>query len=231
MKNRMCALTLLLFLIPVATHAGEFQGRSVTVIGVSEVKVVPNEVVIRLGVITTDNNVERVKQDNDRKAAEIINIAAKNGVSEKDIKTEYMHVSPNYVYDKNRQKLIGYTARNNISFRYKDLDNIQVLMGAMLRAGGNVVDGIYFQHSEIEKYRDQALVEALKSAKGKAEIVVKETGMILGKVRNIKEEPPTVREVRTMMASAAGGESGAGSGIAPGQIEVRATVTVTYDME
>jgi len=231
MKKGLSILILIFLMAPIRSHAGEPDGRLLAVRGTSEIQVVPNEFVISLGVVTIDNNIDVAKRNNDRKAAEIIDVAMRHGVSEKDIKTQYLRISPNYRYDNKIQSITGYTVQNNMSLRSDDIRNVQVLIGAIIEAGGNIAKGVDFRKSEIERYRERALVEAIKSANEKAKLVAKETGVRLGKVRKIEEEPLNIHYPRPMVAGAALRESGTGSSIAPGQIEVSASVSVVYDIE
>ena len=231
MTRRIIILIQMFIMVPVLSFAGETVGRSIVVKGTAEIRVIPNEVIVSIGVLTTDNNIETATQNNDRKAAKIIEVAMEHGVLKKDIKTDYVRISPNYKHDGYVPVLIGYTAQNNMSLRYDDIMNVSVLIGSLLKAGGNIVNGVTFRHSDIERYHEKARVAAIRSAKGKAKLIAEETGMALGKIRNIDEEPLNAYETRGMVAGAAVRDSGAGMSITPGELDVRATVRAVYDIE
>ena len=71
--------------------------RTVTVTGDAEMRVVPDEVVLTLGVETNDKSMETAKRQNDQIVARLLKVAETYGVEPQHIQTEFLHVEPRYL--------------------------------------------------------------------------------------------------------------------------------------
>ena len=66
---------------------------------------------------------------------------------------------------------------------------LDTLLEALIKAGGNRIDSIGYETSELRKYRDQARDEAVKAAWEKAGALAKALGQDIGKAQLIEEVP------------------------------------------
>ena len=71
----------------------------INVSGSAEVKVVPDEVYLRLGVETRDISLDAAKRQNDDRIEKILKQLKKKGVPQKNIQTDFMSVEPKYDYN------------------------------------------------------------------------------------------------------------------------------------
>jgi uncharacterized protein YggE len=114
-----------------------------------------------------------------------------------------------------------------------DLSKLDDVMDAVIAAGGNEIDGIEYQSSELRKYRDQARDEAVKAAKEKAEALAKGLGNEIGRTYSIEEIPQ--REgyyYGGLMANAVVSRKTAqGPSTAPGELTVEASVQVSFELQ
>jgi len=218
--------------------------RLITVTGDAEVKVVPDEVIITLGIETDSKDLNAAKTENDEKIKKIINAAKNLKIEDKYIQTDYMNIAPRYKDYWQKDEFIGYFVRKNISITLKDVSKFEQLLSNVLEAGANYVHGIDFRTTELRKHRDEARALAIKAAKEKADALAKQLGQVVGKPYKIQEGQLGwwsgnygwwgARGGAQMAQNAiqeAGGPPEMGSSIALGQISIRAQITVSFELE
>jgi hypothetical protein len=251
-KKILLLSTFFLFVFALSWSLEPNSPRLISVNGEAEVNVVPDEVIIILGVETSNLILKAAKRQNDDAIKGIIAVAKKYGVDGKDIQTDYFTIEPKYDYNEesgsSRQKIVfvGYFVRKNISITLRDLSKYEDVLSGVLEAGANYLQGIQFHTTELRKYRDQARVMAIEAAKEKAELFAGRLGMKIGKPYSINEDYngwyswnnswQDRMAGRMQMQNAVmneGNYSGMNepSTIAPGQISVSARVTVSFELE
>jgi len=215
---------------------------TVTVTGEAEMRIVPDEVIIRLGVETSDKSLSKAKQQNDQIVKKVYAVAQKYGVSQNHIQTDYIHIEPRYDGYAQRE-FIGYFVQNTIAITLRDLAQFEGLLGATLESGVNYVQSIEFRTTDLRRYRDEARALALRAAQEKAAAMTGELGQALGEPRNIQElandwwsgysswwwsnsSSMTQNVIQEVNGSAAEYDSS----LAPGQLAVKARVSVSFEM-
>ncbi len=226
--------------------AVQTEARTITVTGDAEVRVVPDEVVLTLGVETRDTEIDAAKRQNDEVIKAAIDVAKQYGVRQELIKTEYLGVEPRYRDSYEKRDFLGYYARRTLVITVRDLSKFEELLAAELKAGVNYVHAVDFRTTELRKHKDTARSMAIKAAQEKATDMAAELQLRLGEPRSILENQSSswswynswwgagwassvAQNVSQNAAGSAGGESLEGA-TAPGQISVRAKVTVSFDL-
>ena len=234
-----------LFLITVFATFAHTQGfdprRTINVTGDAEVKVVPDEVSINFAVETNNIDLDAARAENDKKVSAVIAMVKKLGVEDKFIQTDYLSVEPRYDYsngspNERDRRFLGYYMTKNISVTLRDVSKFEKLVADALRLGTNYIRGISFQTTELRKHRDQARLMAIRAAKEKAIALAGELGQKVGKPITINENNSNipVYKANRMMQNAVMSDENAGSSgevIALGQIEVKASVSVVFELE
>jgi uncharacterized protein YggE len=219
--------------------------RLITVTGDAEVKVVPDEVILTLGVETWDQDLADAKRRNDEIVGRVMALAKAQGVDAKYIQTDYINIEPRYEYDYEKRNFIGYFVRKTIVITLKDLAAFEELLSSALVAGVTNVHGIEFRTTELRKYRDEARALAIQAAREKAEALAGELGQEVGEPYSIQEDPGWwwsayssywgsswgSSMTQNVTQNAGGTAAPAESTLAPGQISVNARVTVSFDLE
>ncbi len=215
--------------------------RTINVTGDAEVKVVPDEVSINFAVETNNTDLDKAREENDKKVSAVIAMVKKLGVEDKFIQTDYLSVEPRFDYNNQYQnererKFLGYYMTKNISVTLRDVSKFEKLVADALKIGTNYIRGISFQTTELRKHRDQARLMAVRAAKEKALALAGELGQKVGKPISISESSynvPMYKANRMMNQSISDESAGASSGevIALGQIEIKANVSVTFELE
>jgi uncharacterized protein YggE len=216
----------------------------ITVSGEAVVKVVPDEVLITLGVETFHRELSVAKRRNEHSMQDIISIAKRYGVAAKDIQTDYISIEPSYGDSYPYTTLDGYFVRCTIVVTLKDIGLFEDLFTAVTEAGATNVHGIDFRTSELRKYRDQARALAVQAASEKAEAMAGELSISVGKPKSITEDHAGwwswygygwwgsryTAMSQNVVQNAAGPSPDFEGAFAPGQISINARVTVTFEL-
>ena len=211
--------------------------RIISVVGTAEIKVVPDEVALTLGVDSRDKDLGVAKADNDQRMKKLLGLAHSAGVDAKNIQTSALTMDPEYSEDKT-PKLLGYNVSQVFTVTLKDLSKYEDLMTSFLKAGVNRVDGIDFIVSEPRKYKDEARLEAVNAAREKASAMASQLGQSIGKPWEITEESTHDYGVlggmnANFLASDKRGRMAEQneSTLAGGQVTIRASVRVSFQLE
>jgi len=206
--------------------------RLISVTGTSEINVVPDQVVLSLGVESRDKDLGLAKSQNDARIKKVLGLARDAGVEPKDIETSTLRMGANYSEEK-VPKFLGYEVSQTTIITLKDLSRYESLMTKLLEAGINRVNGINFDVSETRKLRDEARSRAIRAAKEKAVAMAAELGQTVGKPWDISEEGGwNSYQYAANSFEADKRTRGADEPtIAPGQVTIRASVKVSFQLE
>jgi len=217
---------------------------SISVTGEAVVRVVPDEVIITLGVETFHRELGVAKRKNDERVTDVIKMVRRHGVESKHIQTDYIGIDPRYEDGYFREVIEGYYVRKTVVVTLKDINQFESLLTAVTEAGTTNVHGIDFRTSELRKYRDQARALATKAAQEKADAMAGELGSSIGAPTSVHENQTgwyswygwgwwsyrrdtMSQNVVQNVGDAPPDIEGA---FAPGQISVSANVSVTFEL-
>lgn len=210
----------------------------VSVNGIGEVRVQPDQVMLTMGIEIREKTLEQARKQVDAKAAAIIAYLKKQGVDAKDIQTSYMNINP--MYDGNsygRTTPDFYLAQKTMTVLIRNITKFDELTSGLYAAGVNRIDGISFQVADIEKHKVEAQKRAVQNAKQKAQTLTSQLGGKVGSVYSINETSPNggiprPYQAKMMMQEAAmmDGSSG-GPTIAGGELIITSIVDVSFIIE
>ena len=245
----MLLITITLWAAPAAAQTTPPQDRAeprlVTVTGEAVVNVVPDEVVLTLGVESSDKQLRRAKSLNDERVKQVLAAAEKLGIPAKDIQTDHISIEPRYRDSYEQRDFIGYFVRQAIVVNLKDVSQFENLLTDVLDAGANYVHGIQFRTTELRKHKDAARALAINAAREKAVALAQELDQKVGKPYAIREDQEGWGSGYNSWWGNAGGfgmtqnvvQNAGNAGmemdgaLAPGQIGVTARVTVSFELE
>lgn len=187
-----------------AQQAPTPQPPTIFVTGRGEVQVAPDRARVQVGMETQARTSQLAAQENNRKQAAILAAIRKLGVPEANIQTLNYNVSPVQRYDDKLRRVVidGYQVTNIVQVETDRLELAGQIIDAGLANGANRVAGLDFIVKDRSKAQDQALTEAVASARRQAEVAAKAAGgqvvELLELTINEFERP----EPRAMMAMA-----------------------------
>jgi uncharacterized protein YggE len=238
--NRHLALVLLLAFAPLAlAEDDDEQPPLLTVSGEGEVQVPPDRAIVRFGVVAQSEEAAAAQEQVNELAAEVIDEIKDAGVADKHIQTTNLSLQP--IYDRGKSsmgpdnvpRIRAYRASYTVTVTVERIDNAGNVIDAGLGAGANQFHGIQFTLKDDAAARQTALQKAAADARAKAKTISEAMGVGLVGVQSIDEgvsfDHPRPRHARAMAAEA--DAMGGGVSVQPGQLTVRATLTVRYRIQ
>lgn len=210
----------------------------VSVNGQGKVSYQPDIAVVLLGVqidqvLSAEDGLRTLNQ----KTAKIIEAVKETGVSDNDIQTQSFTIVTHYDYINNNSKVNGYDASQELAIKIKNLDQAKNLVAEVItkatEAGANKINGINFEVSNLEELKQQARLQAIVDAKGKAQVIADAAGVKLRRVigwwDNIIQSPCSNQ---SGYFDGRGGVGGGGpSSVPTGLQEIIMEVNVSYQIE
>jgi uncharacterized protein YggE len=149
------------------------------------------------------------------------------GLSGDAVRTSGYDLQPEYDYANGRQTLRNYIARNMIEVRIDDVARAGDVLDAAVGSGATSVSGIRFDLKDRDAAEREALRLAVEDARARANAAASGAGVRIERVIRIEEqrvvpEPRPMAMTRTMAI-----QGDAAPPIAPGELEIRANVTLT----
>ena len=224
-----------LILIPLmATASDTIPPRTVTTTGEALIRTVPDEATISMGVEIRDPELATARERAGTIVEEFLAGARNLGIPDKDIATLGARIQPDYEWNREtgERRLRGYIVNREMQIPVTHLDGVGPLFEAATAAGVNQVQPAMLTSSRRKELERQALADATRDARQRAEAAATAVNAGVGAVRKIDASSPRVqpvaRRAEVMMAS---DSAGANRGWQPGEINIPATVHVTFDLE
>jgi uncharacterized protein len=160
------------------------------IVGHAAVEVVPNFVMVRVGVSTKAPSPTAALDQNSSVARKIIDFAKTFGVEARDVQTDAVTLSPvtKSVREPNgnfRQEPDGYSATNTVQVRLSDLSRLGMFMRQVLDQGATNINGVQFGNSAPEKATDEARQKAVEDAVRQARQLADAAKVKLGRIQEI----------------------------------------------
>jgi uncharacterized protein YggE len=211
---------------PEAAGGADEPREGITVTGVGRVESTPDEALFSLGVSTDGDTARAALTANSAAMRKVLAALDAASVDEKDVKTETVSVGPDYDDGKTQS---GYTARNSVSVRIRDLSQAGAVLDAASRAGATDINGPMLTRGNREELEAKALEDAVANARKRATALADAAGVQIGRVTAIVEGSSGGPGPWVMERAAA--DTAVAAPIRPGTEEIQASVTVTFAIE
>lgn len=222
--------------VGVAAHAGDNEPYPrITVNGEGSAELVPDMAVLQLTVTREADTARQALDANSAAMAEVIKALRDQGIAERDIQTANFGIQPKYVYPQPRAqgereppRIVGYTVRNGLNVRVRDLGKLGAIMDRSVTLGVNEGGNIMFTNDDPSAAIDKARASAVQDAMGKARTLAAAAGVKLGKVLEIAENSYSPGPVPMMRAEMMASAAADAVPVAAGENSYRVTVSVAY---
>jgi uncharacterized protein len=225
MRTIAVLLLLVFAAAPAAAREPDSRGGTSTlsVSGRGEVSVAPDAATLVFAVETLADTAAEAAAENARLTASVRRALAQRGVADDAVGTAGYQLQPRYRYDRERQRLEGYIARNTIRLKTTELGQVGRLIDTAVQAGAGRVQSVQFTRQDTSEARRLALGGAIAAARADAEAMAAAAGGTLGELIELSTtQPPVVpfarMEAATMRAAAPETD------ISPGDLTVDAHV-------
>ena len=187
-----------------------------------EVTRVPDVAVISAGVVSRAVTASAALRDTASKMDRVLAALKRAGVEDRDVQTSNVSLNPEYRYPQNQApQLVGYTASNNVTIRFRDIGSAGKILDALVGQGAN----------KPEAALDEARGKAITIGRARAELYARSMGMRVVRVVAVNESggsypvpPPMPMYARAEMAQA-------DTKIVPGEQKLQVNLAMTFELQ
>lgn len=227
--NTMLLAFMLLLAANFPVSASEDNVSKLIVQGEGKVSAVPDMATVVLGVEARNASALVAAKENARLMNETISALKTAGIASADIQTSHYSLKslPQEEPEASgeMQKASEFIATNQVTVRLNNTADVGRVLDAAVAAGSNSIQDVNFDIRNPQPEKDRALTLAIEDARRKAEVAAKAAGVGLGKVLEISEgygyvAPAAKSAIQFDIATP----------VQPGEMEVKASVTLTYEV-
>ncbi len=190
----------------------------------------PDRANVSAGVVKQGQTARTAMQGNATLMTAVFDELEAAGIPKKNITTSQLSLQPQYDYtDRRKPTIKGYEARNTVTVKSDDIEQVGHMLDALVRAGVNNINRVSFSVKDPKNALDEARENAIREAKEKAEGMAAAAGVKLGPLLSINESrgggmPPQPR----MMAASRMEMGDAATPISAGDQTLSVSVNLSY---
>ena len=206
-------------------------GTRLDVSATGEVTRVPDVAVISAGVVSRSTTATAALADAADRMARVLAALKRAGVQDRDVQTSNVSLNPEYRYPANESpQLVGYTATNTVTVRFRDIRNSGKILDALVAQGANQINGPSLTIDKPEAALDEARANAIAIGRARAELYARSLGLRVARVVSVSESggyvvppsPPVPMMARMEAAS---------TKIEPGEQKLQVALTMTFELQ
>lgn len=209
--------------------AAELSGTVLSVSGEGSAQCQPDRAVVSVGVSSFNKDAAAAQNENARISADIQSALQSMGIAAKDIQTKNYSFNPSYDYENGkRNEITGYNVDNTVVVVVNDVAVAGKVIDTALNSGANKINSLQFSVKNTDLLRKEALQNAIKDARDKAEIIASGLGMKIVGIKSVSENVGMAmpRDFSNAMFMKTAGS--ADTAISAGSMELEATVNIEY---
>lgn len=193
----------------------------------------PDVAEISGGVVTSASTAAAALAENAQKMNAVVAAVRKAGIADRDIQTAGLNLQAQYRYEANQAPtLTGYQASNTVNLRVRAVEQTGKLIDTLVGVGANQINGPTFRVEDSDGALDEARQAAISTAKARAELYAKATGLRVRRIVTITEGGTVEPGPRPlMMKSMAMDSAPAPTPVAAGEVALTVNVTVVFELE
>ena len=234
MKKALYVLVVALSLIALvgcASTKGNVSTVSVT--ANAELKLQPDVARFSVSAETVEETTDQARAKTSQMVNQAVDILVTQfGIEKDDITTDYLNVSPSYVWKENERVLVGQRASQSIEVTLRNIDIYGDVFEALSKIDGISVSNATLDKLDKSEDLDQVRRLAINAALDKATAYAEASGMKIDNVLSISDgSSPSYSYPNVMMTKAAVYDSTESStAYYAGDITISDSVTVVYQM-
>jgi uncharacterized protein len=208
-------------------------GTRLDVNATGEVTRVPDVAIISAGVVSRSTTATAALQDTADRMDKVLAALKRAGVAERDVQTSSVSLNPEYRYPENQApQLVGYTASNSVTVRFRDIRNSGKILDALVSQGANQISGPNLVVDKPEAALDEARARAVAVGRARADLYARALGLRVARVVAVNESggyyaPPPPPPAPPMMARM----EAASTKIEPGEQKLQVNLAITFELQ
>lgn len=203
-------------------------GPVIVTTGEGTVKLAPDRVWVSIAAESRARSPRDAQRANADAMSAVLNRLKGAGLPADAIRTSGYDLQPEFDFANGKQTLRGYVARHTVEVREDDITRVGEILDVAVASGATSVSGIRFDLKDRSAADREALRRAVADARARADAAASGANLRVERVLRIEEQRAVVQEPRPMMMmrQAVTADS-AQPPITPGELEIRAMVTMT----
>lgn len=184
----------------------------ILVSGQGSVDIAPDMAILSLTVTREADTARGALDANSSAMSEVITAMKAEGIEARDLQTSNFSIQPRYSRpppkpsgEREPPQIIGYTVRNSLTVRVRDITIVGAVLDKSVTLGVNEGGNIRFTNADPSAAIEQARIKAVKQAIDKANTLATAAGVKTGKLLEISEQsfnprPMVMAEAQMSMA-------------------------------
>jgi len=210
----------------------------ILVTGQGSVDVAPDMAVLTLTVTREAETARAALNNNSSAMSEVLAAMETEGVDKRDLQTSGFSIQPKYIYPSQRSpgnreppRIVGYTVRNSLTVRVRDIGAIGAILDKSVTLGVNEGGNITFTNADPSEAIAQARTMAVKDAIARANTLAAAAGVRTGKLLEISEQSFTPQPMPMMRAEMSMVASANAVPVAAGENTYKVSVNVSFSID
>ncbi len=216
--------------------------------GEGKVSAKPDIATLEFSIVTEAVTSKAAQDDNSVKSQKVTVFLKQQGVEDKDVKTTYYNIYPQYSYPTpiiyqsgsgsaltpnsyKQPQITGYQVSQGFQVKVRNFDKLSGIIDGLVAVGVNNVNNLGFSIDNPEKLKSEARAKAIADAKAKANELKSQIGISLGKIINFSENTGGYSGPIMYEAKGLGGGAASGPSLPTGEDEITVDVTLTYQIK
>ncbi|GBF79980.1 SIMPL domain-containing protein [Aphanothece sacrum] len=173
--------------------------RLLTVTGLGIERIPTTLTQVQLGVEIQAKTAAEVQQEVAKRTSTVVELLRSRQVEQ--LQTTGINLQPNYQYNNNERRLVGYIGTNTVSFRLQT-EKVGILLDEAVKAGATRIDGVSFTATEaaISVAQKEALRQATTDAQQQGEAVLRALNFTSKEIVSIQINGANVPQPRIVQA-------------------------------
>ena len=197
-----------------------------------EVTRVPDVAVISAGVVSRAPTATAALQQTANRMERVLAALKRAGIADRDIQTSNVNLNAEYRYPANQSpQLVGYTASNTVTIRFRDIGNSGKILDALVSEGANQINGPSLVVDKPEAALDEARAKAIAVGRARADLYARSLGMRVVRVVAVNESGGSYPVPPPMPMYARAEAAQADTKIMPGEQKLQVTLAMTFELQ
>ena len=197
-----------------------------------EVTRVPDVAVISAGVASRAPTATAALQQTANRMERVLAALKRAGLADRDIQTSNVNLNAEYRYPANQSpQLVGYTASNTVTIRFRDIGNSGKILDALVSEGANQINGPSLVVDKPEAALDEARAKAIAVGRARADLYARSLGMRVVRVVAVNESGGSYPVPPPMPMYARAEAAQADTKIMPGEQKLQVNLAMTFQLQ
>ena len=201
--------------------------RQLTVVGMGEVKVVPDTAIVQFGVQSDAATAKQALSDNTTQMAAVVAKLRELEIADADIQTSNLSLWPQYGPNGPSSGVTGYQASTSVAVTIHKVAQAGDLLEQVIAAGANYMYGMSFTIADPAPLAATARTNAIADAQARANAIAQDAGAQLGGLLEISE----VVSGSSSVYDGKGAAAGAGGAVQPGEQTITRQIQLVYALQ